>query len=35
MTSNPMLLLNFVVKVSPADISRRFIENEIGKIKSP
>ena len=30
-----MLLLNFVLKVSPADIRRRFIDSEIGKIKSP
>jgi hypothetical protein len=30
-----MLLLNFVLKVSPADISNRFIESVIGKIKSP
>jgi hypothetical protein len=35
MISSPMLLLNFVLKVSPADISKRLIESEIGNIRSP
>jgi hypothetical protein len=35
MIKSPMLLLNFVLKVSPAGISSKFIESEIGKIKSP
>ena len=34
-TSSPMLLLNLFLKVSPEKINKRFIETEIGKIKSP
>jgi hypothetical protein len=34
-TRSPMLLLNLFLKVSPEKINKRFIETEIGKIKSP
>ena len=35
MINSPLLLLNFVLNVSPADISNRFIDSEMGKIKRP
>ena len=35
MIKSPTLLLNLVLKVKPVVTSKRLIESEIGKIKSP